>query len=333
MPGTERHYSDDMALPKTVVITGAGGFIGRHLHDSLTAGDVEVRGVDLVPDPDRGIRPGSTLAPDEWRDVLVGADAVIHTAATVSNVASRAQTWTVNVLGTDRVMRAAADAGVGHFVHLSSIAAFGENFPDGVTENYPARMTGHPYADSKVNGEAHVLAAHAAGVIDCTVIRPGDVYGPGSRPWVVIPIELIKKKQAILPGGGRGIFSPTYIDNLVAGIQLTLAEPRARGQIFTISDGVGVTCLEYFRRLADLVNGTVRTVPTPVARLLARSIGTITRGLGGSSELGDASLGMLLRRGTYSIAKARSMLGYDPAIDLDEGMRRVGDWLDSEDLR
>ncbi|MCH9718415.1 MAG: NAD(P)-dependent oxidoreductase [Actinomycetia bacterium] len=322
-----------MTRPETVVITGAGGFIARHLQDSLTAAGVEVRGIDLIPDPERGIRQGSTLAPEQWRDALIGADAVIHTAATVSNVASLTQTWTVNVLGTDRVMRAAADAGVGHFVHLSSIAAFGEDFPDGVTEDYPARMTGHPYADSKVNGEAHVLAAHAAGVIDCTIIRPGDVYGPGSRPWVVIPIELIKKKQAILPEGGRGIFSPTYVDNLVSGIELTLAQPESRGQIFTISDGVGVTCLDYFRRLADLVNGTVRTVPTPVARLLARSIGSITRGLGRDSELGDASLGMLLRRGTYSIGKAQSMLGYDPIIDLDEGIRRVDAWLDNEGLR
>lgn len=322
-----------MALPQTVVITGAGGFIGRHLQDLLVSHGVEVRGVDLVADPTRGIRKGSTLAPEQWRETLNGADAVVHTAAMVSNVASLTDAWTTNVWGTDQVMRAAAAAGVEHFVHLSSIAAFGEHFPDGVTENYPARMTGHPYADSKVNGEAHVMAAHAAGVVDCTVVRPGDVYGPGSRPWVIIPIELIKKRQAILPAGGQGIFSPTYVDNLTSGILLTLAQRESRGQIFTISDGVGVTCLEYFRRLADLVDGTVRTVPTPVARLLARSIGSITRSLGGTSELGDASLGMLLRRGTYSIEKARTMLGYDPAIDLDEGMRRVGDWLDSEGLR
>ncbi len=322
-----------MTTPRTVLITGAGGFIGRHLHDELNRQGVVVRGLDLVADEQRDIFSGSTLEPASWVHLLEGVDAVIHTAAAVSNVASLSDSWTVNVLGTDRVMRAAAVAGARHFIHLSSVAAFGEEFPNGVTEEYPSRITGHSYADTKVNGEAVVLAAHAAGVIDCTVIRPGDVYGPGSRPWVLIPLELMAKRLAILPNGGKGIFSPTYVSNLVDGIMQTLSLPAARGQIFTLTDGVGVTCLEYFERLAALINGRVRTVPTPVARSLARSVGTVTRTFGGESELGDASLGMLLRRGTYSIAKARRLLSYEPAVDLDEGMRRVGDWLDAEGLR
>lgn len=322
-----------MTLPETVLITGAGGFIGRHLQDRLERAGVVVRGVDLVADPQRGIVAGSTLEPEGWLSALDGVDAVVHTAATVSNVAPLDQAWTVNVLGTDRVMRAAADAGVGHFVHLSSIAAFGEDFPDGVTEDHPAHLTGHSYADTKINGEAVVLAAHASGLIDCTIVRPGDVYGPASRPWVLIPIDLIRRRQAILPDHGRGVFSPTYIDNLTDGIALTLSQPVARGEIFTLTDGVGVTCWEYFSCLADLVGGRVRSLPGPLAKALALSVGAATRRLGGESELGPASFGMLTRRGTYSIAKARRMLGYEPAVDLDEGMRRVGAWLDEEGLR
>ncbi len=322
-----------MTLPETVLITGAGGFIGRHLQDRLERSGVTVRGIDLVADPRRGIVAGSTLEPAGWRSALDGVDAVVHTAATVSNVAPLDEAWTVNVLGTDRVMRAAADAGVGHFVHLSSIAAFGEDFPDGVTEEHPSHLTGHSYADTKINGEAVVLAAHASGLIDCTIVRPGDVYGPGSRPWVLIPIELIRRRQAILPDRGRGIFSPTYVDNLTDGIALTLSQPAARGQIFTLTDGVGVTCWEYFSQLADMVGGQLRSLPEPLAKALALSVGAATRRLGGDSELSPASFGMLTRRGTYSIAKARRMLGYEPAVDLDEGMRRVAVWLDEEGLR
>lgn len=322
-----------MTLPQTVLITGASGFIGSAVAQRLQQRGVHVRGVDLAADPQRGVRAGSTLHPEAWRDLLVGVDAVVHAAALVSNVAGLQQAWEVNVLATSRVQQAAADAGVTHFVHLSSIAAFGEHFPDRVTEDYPAHLTGSSYADTKINGEAVLLAAHAAGTIATTIVRPGDVYGPGSRPWVLIPLQLIGRRQAILPNGGRGIFSPTYIDNLVDGIVLSLERTEARGQIFTLTDGVAVTCGEYFGRLAALIDGHVYSVPTPVARGLARIVGSGTRALGGNSELGDASIGMLTRRGTYSIAKAQRMLGYSPAVDLDEGMRRVARWLDAEGLR
>jgi nucleoside-diphosphate-sugar epimerase len=322
-----------MQLPRTVVITGANGFIARHLSDRLSRAGVAVRGVDLEADPGRGIRAGSTTAPEAWSDMLVGADAVVHTAALVSNVAPLDRIWTVNVLGTSRVVDAAARAGVPHVVHLSSIAAFGHDFPDGVTEDHPPRVTGASYGDTKVAGEAVVLAAHAASRIDVTVVRPGDVYGPGSRPWVLIPIELVRRRQALLPDRGRGIFSPVYVDNLVDGILLALSEPAARGEIFTMTDGVGVTCADYFGRLATLVDGRVTLLPTAVARPLALAVGAAARAVGRESELSGASVAMLLRTGTYSIDKARLLLGYEPAIDLDEGMRRVADWLDEQGLR
>lgn len=322
-----------MPLPGTVVITGANGFIARHLHERLARAGVQVRGVDLVADPARGVREGSTTAPEEWADLLVGADAVVHTAALVSNVAPLERIWTVNVLGTSRVLQAAARAGVSHVVHLSSIAAFGHDFPDGVTEEHPPRVTGASYGDTKVAGEAVALAAHAGGSIDVTVVRPGDVYGPGSRPWVIIPLDLVRRRQALLPDRGRGIFSPVYIDNLVDGILLALTEPAARGQVITITDGVGVTCADYFGRLAALVDGKVTLLPTAVARPLALAAGTLTRAVGRQSELSVPSVDMLLRRGTYSIEKARRLLGYEPAVDLDDGMLRVAAWLDEQGLR
>ena len=81
-----------------------------------------------------------------------------------------------------RVLRAAVAAGVLRFVHISSIAAYGFDFPDGVTENDPVRVSGYSYVDTKVNSEHVVLAAEAAGEIATTIIRPGDVWGPASRP-------------------------------------------------------------------------------------------------------------------------------------------------------
>ena len=319
----------DIALPARVLITGAGGFIGRAVATHLRETGCEVIGVDRVAAAiPEGVTAvvGDTTAPESWAGHLEGVDVVIHTAAMVSNVAPLAQAWEVNVAGTARTLAAAQRAGVGRFVHLSSIAAYGFEFPDGVDEAYPTRVNGYSYVDTKVNGEAVVLAAHAAGGIDTVIVRPGDVYGPGSRPWVLLPLEIISAGQAILPRGGQGVFSPAYIDNVVDGIELAAAHPAAAGRIYNLTDGVPVTCGAYFGELASWVGGKVRTMPARPAFALASTVGALQRAVGRDSELCGASMHMLNRRGTYSIERAQRELGYNPAVDLAEGLARTQQW-------
>lgn len=165
-----------------------------------------------------------------------------------------------------------------------------------------------------------------------TVIRPGDVYGPGSRPWVLLPLEVIRRGQLLLPAGGRGIFTPTYVDDLVDGIVLAATSGRGRGQVFTITDGYGVECRDYFGRLAAMVDGRIRTGPRRPVVAVISAVGALERALGRESELSSNSAGMMLRSGTYSIDKARAMLGYSPAVTLDDGMERTRGWLAAQGL-
>src|SRR5205814_2467530 len=92
-----------------------------------------------------------------------------------------------------------------------------------------------PYTDTKIAGEQIVLQAHAAGELECTVVRPGDVYGPRSRPWVVLPLEAIRRRQLVLPARGRGLVSPVYVDDLVEGYVRAAREPAAAGQVITVT--------------------------------------------------------------------------------------------------
>jgi nucleoside-diphosphate-sugar epimerase len=318
--------------PLHVFITGANGFIGRALATRLREVGCQVGGVDLLGDPANGVVTGSTGNPAGWSSRLAGVDVVIHTAAIVSNAAPLDRAWEVNVLGTRRVLDAAAANGVQRFVHLSSVAAYGFEFPDGVDETYPVRVNGFSYTDTKVNSEAVVLAAHAAGEIECTIIRPVDVYGPGSNPWVVLPLQVIRKGQMLLPDGGNGIFSPVYIDNFVDGTLLAISSDTAAGQIFILGDGYGVTCADYFGKLADMAGERVRTLPVRAAIPLANVMGFVQRRLGQASELNAATVLMLNRPGTYSIDKARHVLGFDPLVTYDDGMNRVEAWARAEDL-
>ncbi|MFN8114294.1 MAG: NAD-dependent epimerase/dehydratase family protein [Solirubrobacterales bacterium] len=313
----------------TVLITGAAGFIGRTLADRLRADGATVRGVDFGADPEREIVAGDIAARGAWQDAATGCDTVIHTAAIVSNAASIDDAWRANVLGTRNVLDAAVAAGARRFVHFSSVRAFGDTgFPDGVDERWPVRPDGHTYVDTKIASEQVVLQAHAAGEIECTVIRPGDVYGPGSRPWTILPVEAIAAGRFFLPAMGRGVHSPVYVDDLATGVLAAARSDAAAGQVLTISGGIGISCNEFFGHYARMLGKPpARRVPTKVAMLLAAIPETAAWLTGSTTELRRSSVLYMTRTGTYSIAKARRVLGWEPAVDVAEGMRRTEEWL------
>ncbi len=315
-----------------VLITGANGFIGRALATHLTGLGVEVRGVDVAADPGRGVHQGSTTDPAPWAHLLAGVDAVVHTAAIVSNVVPLARMQAVNVDGTARVLAAARSAGVRRFVHLSSIVVHGFDLPSWVDESRPMRPNGDAYVDTKVASERLVLAAGTGGDIEVVVLRPGDVYGPGSRPWVVLPLTYLRSRQAVLPAGGRGILSHVHIDSLVDGITRAITTPAAAGGVFHLTDGRATTCAEYFGRLGAMVGTRPLLLPTPVATGAAVLVGGLQRRLGRPNELGAASMRLLARTGSYRIDRAREVLGYEPRIDLDTGMAGVQRWAATQGL-
>ena len=315
-----------------VLVTGANGFIGRALSAHLTGLGLEVRGVDVTGDPSTGVHPGSTTEPGAWAHLLDGVDTVVHTAAIVSNVVPLARMQAVNVDGTARVLDAATAAGVRRFVHLSSVVVHGFDLPAWVDESRPMRPNGDAYVDTKVASERLVLAAGTRGDIEVVVLRPGDVYGPGSRPWVVLPLTYLRARQAVLPAHGRGILSHVHIDTLVDGITRAIATPAADGGVFHLTDGLATTCADYFGRLGAMVGTRPRHLPTPAAVGAAVLVGGLQRRFGHPNELGPASMRLLARTGSYRIDRAREVLGYAPRIDLDTGMAQVERWAAAEGL-
>lgn len=314
-----------------VFITGASGFIGRALRERYTADGHQVLGCDLVADPERQIVAGDVAEAGAWQDHAAGCELVIHTAADVSfRLEHSERIWRANVLGSANALTAAERVGAQRFVHLSSVTVFGMDFPDGVDERYPVHYTFVPYPDSKIASEQVVLQAQLEGRMHCTVVRPGDVYGPRSRPWAVIPTELIKARRFTLPASGRGIHSPIYIDDLVDGIVLAAASEEAAGQVLTLSGGVGTPCREFFGPYAELVGRRLITLPSPIVLGAAGVVQHVARLTPGNNEINMGSARYMLRKGTYSIPKARDMLGWEPKVGLSEGQGRTIDWLREE---
>lgn len=320
-----------MGMPARVFITGAGGFIGRALLDRFAELGSAVAGVDLRADTARNVVCGDVSAPGDWQRHAEGSDLVIHTAAVVSNNASAELYRSVSVGSVRHVVDAAIAAGASRLTHLSSVAAYGLDFTTTRDETSDISvLSGYPYCDAKAASEHAVLAAHAAGEVACTVVRPGDVYGPGSRPWVLIPLEMMRKRQFMLPARGRGVFSPVFIDNLLDGIVAASLAGDGSGQIFNITDGLGLPCREFFgyhhRWLGR--RGAPLSLPTPLARTAAAAGGLVLgRLLRQDTEISPGTMAMLSRTAGYSIAKATKVLGYTPSVSLPEGMDRTERWL------
>jgi nucleoside-diphosphate-sugar epimerase len=310
-----------------VFITGANGFIGRALATRCRELGADVSGLDFQADEEWGVVAGDLTRPEQWKQALEGVDIVIHAAAIVSNTATMDLAWSINVKATAALLQHCVDAGVKRFLQLSSVAAYGFSATEEVDETQPLRPMGNTYVDTKIASEHAVLACHASGAMNCTIVRPGDVYGPGSRPWVILPLEMIKAGKMMLPAHGQGIFSPVYVDDIVTGILLAATRAEGAGQIFNISGGVTPSCAEFFGYHARMVGaGPLKSMGTRGARLLAEAARVLITTFGGTTELGGGTIDMLSRKAGYSIAKADRFLGYRPQVELADGMRRTEEW-------
>ena len=191
------------------------------------------------------------------------------------------------------------------------------------------RLGGRPPVAGEEDERMRLLAAHSAGELACTVVRTGDVYGPGSYFWTVTPVREIAARRIVLPAMGRGLVSPVYVDDLVDGVMLAGSRPEAAGQIFTLTGDRPAETRKFFGHYARMLGRKrVPSAPTPVVVPLGAAMARLRRG----SEVTPAAIRYFTRTGTYSIEKARSQLGYEPGVGLDEGMRRSEEWLRSEGL-
>jgi nucleoside-diphosphate-sugar epimerase len=283
-----------------IAVTGASGFIGAAVCKRLRADGDEVAGIDVAGDPDRRADvsdPSATVA------ALGGADAIVHAAAIVAERGRMEDFVRVNVRGTRNVLDA---AGPRRTVVIASVAGWGYEFRRHLDEDSPPRPCGLPYVDTK--GAAETLALRRG----ATVIRPGDVYGPGSGPWVVRPLEMMRAGRFFLPSPGDGVMTLVFVDDLVDAVVRALREPRAAGRAYTVWDGEPAPAREYFERLGDR---PVRTLPAPVLRAAARAMG-----------VGPAAVTFVTRRAAYPNERARAELGWRPSTTLDEGMARTREW-------
>jgi nucleoside-diphosphate-sugar epimerase len=314
-------------------VTGAGGFIGGAVCRRLLDEGATVTAIDRVAGGLEALRAGGAETkvaditdPAAIGSALGGADFLVHCAAIVSDAGTMADHIKVNVRGTALTLEAAAAAGVERTVHVSSVVVYGFDHPGEQDESAHTRSCGVPYIDTK---SASDRIARRRGAI---VVRPGDVYGPGSVPWTLRLFEMARAGRLAVPGRGDGQMLAVYIDDLADGIVLALRRGRP-GEAYAVwNDAEPVTFRQYFDRIAALAGSRVRSLPPPALRVAGRLGELAGRIGGGPPELTRHSVVLVSRRGTVSAGRARSELGWEPRVFLDEGMRNSEAWLRAEGL-
>jgi nucleoside-diphosphate-sugar epimerase len=318
---------------RRVVVTGAGGFIGVAVCQRLAAQGATVTGLDREPAAAavvEGAGAEFVLADVTDREAidraLASAELVVHTAAYVREWGEMAEFVRVNVGGTANVLAAARAAGAERVLHLSSVVTYGyESTGEQDEENF-LRICGNPYVDTKSASE-RVARRHGA-----VVIRPGDVYGPRSIPWTVRIAELAKAGQLVVPSGD-GFMWPVYIDDLAEAVVLGLRRGKP-GRVYTCYwDERPVSFAEYFGHFNRMAGrDEVRRVPRQVGLAAAAGAELYSRLTGKPPPFNRFSLSYLTRPGSASTRRAREELGWEPKVDLDEGVRRTEEWLRAENL-
>jgi nucleoside-diphosphate-sugar epimerase len=318
--------------PEKVLITGANGFIGNTLMRYYKTQKVPVVGIDLIGN-DGDIVQGDIANPETISHLLESCDVVVHTAALVSNSIADSDMWRVNVLATRNLIAAAEKYKVRRFVQLSSIVAYGNAAEGELDEDQPVHADGGSYVLTKLASEHTVLAAQARSSLELVIIRPGDVYGPGSRPWIILPLEAINKGQFMLPAKGEGFFRPIYIDDLVRGIALAVSTQEASGEIFNLSCEGYISTKEFFSHHYQWKNKRgPMVVSTKLALFAAAAATKIANLTGGVNEASAATITQLCTKSWFSIAKAERILGWKPEISFDEGIERSRLWAAEQGL-
>ncbi len=304
------------------LVTGANGFVGRHVVTALHRVGIEVRSavrnvVSLASDHGETVRaPDLGSGEDDWRSAVSGMDAVVHCAARVHQMNDSAEDALAlyrrtNRDGTLQLARAAAQAGVRRFVFVSSIKVNGEATEPGApftADDAPQPLD--PYGQSKAEAEDALFALGDGTGMAITVIRPVLVYGPGVAANFAALIELVARGLPLPFGAVRNARSLVYVENLADLVREALQNDSAAGQRLLVSDGRDLSTRELVVQIGAAMDRRVRLLPVPPAAL--RFAGTMLGKRAMMQRLTDSL--------QVDIAATRRRLNWTPPFTVEQGL-------------
>jgi len=300
-----------------ILVTGANGFVGRHLCRYLAAKGYKVRGTVRAnpPEPKDGVEfvaSGDLGGDVNWGPLLEGIDAVVHAAARVHLLKEKTSTPSgnferyrrINVTAAAHLAQQAHFAGVRRFVFLSSIKA-------AKVERAEPDLAGfQPYEITKREAELALHRIVQSRAMDYVILRPPLVYGPDAAANFALLARAVARGLPLPLVGIRNRRSFIHVGNLCSAIATCLEHPKAGGETFEISDGPPLSTPDFVRAIGRALGRPARLLPCPPAllRALGKAIG---RGPSVESLTGDL---------VADDGPIRNRLGWCPPLNMDDAL-------------
>jgi UDP-N-acetyl-alpha-D-quinovosamine dehydrogenase len=320
------------ALPGSVLVTGASGFLGGHVCAAFLSRGAAVRA--LVRQPGRapaGTEPwvaGGLEDAAGLRRALASVTAVVHLAAHVHqprSASDESASRAVNVEGTRLLLEAALAAGVRDFVFASTVKVMGEASNKTWTERTPPAPV-DPYGTTKLEAERLVRDLAERHGLHAPILRLPLVYGPHMRANALRLFELVDRGVPLPLAAVDNRRSLLYVGNFIAGLSATL-EHDAGNDLFFLSDGAPIATPDLIRAIARALGRPARLVPVPVGLMrVAARLGDRMARVVPAVPFTSATLDRVVGSLAVDSSKLSTAVGFHPPYTLDQGLAATAAW-------
>jgi nucleoside-diphosphate-sugar epimerase len=314
----------------SVLVTGAAGFMGRHLTLHLAEGGRGVRAIDVQSNVDFGhdrVRYSvrDIRDTDNLRVLLEGVEVVHHLASVHLDVHADEDVFdAVNVRAAEALVDACVGAGVRRLVHTSSVGIFGHVANPPAGEDAP-KNPNHAYGRSKLAGERAVLKRAADVGLETVVLRPAWVYGPGC-PRTAKLARAVRKGRFFYVGDGSNLRHPVYVDDMVeAYLRAENASSEVSGRTYIIAGPRAMPLHEMVATFAEVLGlGAPRLrVPRGLGWAMGRTAELAFGLIGRQPPFSRRSLTFFEDDNAFDTSAAERDLGFKAMVELREGLRRT----------
>lgn len=320
---------------KKIFVTGGTGFTGAALVERLLKDGFAVSSLDKQPglmdkrlaDLGAELHYGSVVDRQQVAAAATGASVILHLAAAFREIGVPDDLYkAVNVEGTRVVAEEAIQLGVEKFVYCSTQGVHGHIESPPGDENSPIAPADY-YQQTKYEGEL-VVNELLKGKVDYTILRPTAIYGPGDPGRFLMIYKRAAKGRFPMFGRGVTYYHPVYIDNLVDAFVLSMSPGVGSGRAYIIGDEEYFTLTDLVKRVGRAINVEVKVPSFPILPLIVAGhvCEKVCKPFGIDPPIFPRRVDWFRQVRAFRIDKAKTELGYNPSIGIDEGLRRTGVW-------